>query len=109
MTKESPCEWLPPLVGFVKLNFDGCFLGNLVQLGIWGLIRDHYSRVLRAFFKPTGQGLAIEVEILAHLEGWLLVKALGFFNFLVEGDYAIVISWATKKERGRWKFDVCLH
>ena len=49
LTNESPCEWLPPFVCFVKLNFDGCSLGNPRQLGIGGLIR-----MFRAFSKPAG-------------------------------------------------------
>lgn len=32
-------------------------------------------------------------------------KAFRFSNFLVESDYAIAISWETKKERRPWKFD----
>lgn len=61
--------------------------------------------VLKAFSKPAGRGLAIEEEILALLEGLAQAKALGFCNFLVEGDATSVISWATRKERGPWKFD----
>ena len=48
-----PIEWMPPLVGFVKLNFDGCSLGNSRQLGVGGLLRDHYRSALRAFSKPA--------------------------------------------------------
>lgn len=36
--------------GFVKLNFDGSFLGNPGKMGIGGIIRD-YSGTLRAFFQ----------------------------------------------------------
>ena len=30
---------------------------------------------------------------------------IGWLLGMNEGDFAIVISWATKKERGPWKFD----
>ena len=33
-------EWLPPLINFLKLNFDEHFLNNLGQLGFGGLPRD---------------------------------------------------------------------
>ena len=36
--------WSSPLVGLVKLNFDGSSLGNLGQIGIGGVIRDHSGR-----------------------------------------------------------------
>lgn len=33
--------WVLPLTGSFKLNFDGCALGNLSQLGTGGVIKDH--------------------------------------------------------------------
>ena len=89
----------------LKLNFDECSLGNSRKLVIEGLHRDHYGKVLRAFSKPTSQGLAIGEEILALLEGLLLANASSLSNFLVEDDSTIVIPWTNKKERGPWKFD----
>lgn len=47
---------------FVKLRFDECSLGNLGQLRIGGLQRDHFGLALRAFFKLAGRGLAIETN-----------------------------------------------
>ena len=35
-------SWSPCPIGLVKLNFDGCFLGNLSQMGIGGVIKDHF-------------------------------------------------------------------
>ena len=42
------CEWFPLVIGLVKLNFDGCFLCNLEQLGMGGVIKIHSSTVVRA-------------------------------------------------------------
>ena len=53
---------------------------------------DYNDIVLRPFSKLVGVGLAIEAKILALLEGLLQTKALDLSNFLVKGDYAIVIS-----------------
>ena len=41
------CEWLPLIVGLVKLNFHECFLYNLEQLGIGGVIKIHSGIVVR--------------------------------------------------------------
>ena len=41
------CEWLPLVVGLVKLNFHECFLYNLEQLGIGGVIKIHSGTVMR--------------------------------------------------------------
>lgn len=42
----------------------------------------------RAFSKLSGQGLAFEGEILAHLEGLLPSKALDHSNFLAGGGWS---------------------
>lgn len=60
-----------PLVGSVKLSFDGCSLGNPNWMGIGGGIKDHFDTVLRAFSKQVRVRFDIEVEILALLEGLL--------------------------------------
>lgn len=66
---------------------------NSRHLGIGWLLRDYCGRVLKTFSKLAGWGLAIEIEILALLEGLLQVKALGPSNFLVEDDSTTIISW----------------
>ena len=95
----------PPFIGLVKLNFNGCSFRNPGQIGIRGVIRNHFGTLLRAYPKQTIEGLAIEVEILTLLEGLLQAKALGLSNLIIEGDSAIVLSWVINKERGSWKFD----
>lgn len=37
------------------------------------------------------------------------VKDLDLSNFLVEGDFAIVVSWVSKLGRGPWKYNIWLH
>lgn len=63
-----------------------------------GLLNNYFGTVVVAFSKPASQVSAIQVEILNILEDLLQTKALGLFNLQVEGDYAIIKSWATKKE-----------
>ena len=96
-------------LGSIKLNFDGCALGKPSQLGIGSVIMDYNDIVLRPFSKLVGVGLAIEAKILALLEGLLQTKALDLSNFLVKGDYAIVISQMSKLESGLWQYNKWLH
>lgn len=103
-TKETLCEWLPTSISFIKLNFDGCYLGNLGQLGIEGCL-EIIVAVLRAFLKLCKLGFSHWGRNSCLFER----VVLGISNFLVEGDYAIVILWVSKKERGLWKFDGWLH
>lgn len=94
-------DWLVPSpIGSLKLKFDRCFLGNPRPLGIRGVIKDHSGTVLKVCSKPAGMGSAIEVNILALFEGLVHVKALCRSNLTIEGDFNIVISLVSKKERG---------
>lgn len=44
-------------------------------------------------------GLAVEAEVLVLWEGLILARFSGFSNFLVEGDWAIVISLVSTEIR----------
>ena len=52
---------------FIRLNFYECSLDSLGQLEIGRVIGDHYSTKIKTFCKPTSEGFAIKVEILALL------------------------------------------
>lgn len=43
------------------------------------------------------------LTIVEDICGRLKLKALVPSNLQTEGDFAIVISWVSKKERGPWK------
>ena len=76
---SCPCLWV-----LLKVNFDGCFLGNLEQLGIGRLLRSNFGMVQRTFLNN------VEAKIRTLLRGLLQVKTLSFFSLLV-GDIAIII------------------
>lgn len=59
---------------------------------------------MRAFSKNAGVGSAIEVELLALLEGLKLAKNWVLFNLPVERNSIVVLSWENK-ERSLWRFD----
>lgn len=58
-------------MGSIKLKFDQGSLANPGWLGIGGVFSDHFGTIIRVLSKPTCQGLAIDIEILAFLEGLL--------------------------------------
>lgn len=72
------------------------------------MTRDHHDMVLRAFWKPIGENLAIEGNIVALLEG-LIARALDISNLLMVGDSGKVISGVYSLERDPWKYDMWLH
>ena len=94
-----------PTDRIIKLNFDGCALGTPRQLGIGGLIRDHWNSIIRAYSKLVGDGFAIKAKVVALLEDHVEAKTLGLSNFVVQGDSIVVISWVAKMERGLWRLD----
>ena len=67
------------------------------------MLRDYFGTIPFA-----GQDLAVEAKILVLLGGLLQGIALSFSKLLL-GDFAFVISWMNKKERGLWKCDGWLH
>ncbi|KAL4203521.1 hypothetical protein AMTRI_Chr01g104330 [Amborella trichopoda] len=42
-------NWRPPSLGNIKLNFDGCSLGNLGHAGAGGVFKDHHRAILFMF------------------------------------------------------------
>ena len=63
--EEENYDWLvntSPLkiVGLVKSNFDKFSLGNLGQLSIKSIIRDHLGTILRAYSRSAGVRSSIE-------------------------------------------------
>lgn len=69
LVEEILPTWIPPLMGNIKLNFDGCSSGNSRQLGIGETFRDHHVTLVSAFYNSARVGLAVEAKILALLEG----------------------------------------
>ena len=61
-------------------------------MGHGGVPLDHQGSLVRAFSKPTGMHLAIEVELLALVEGLAEATLLGVSYLLVEGNSIIILS-----------------
>lgn len=91
MVKKTSQVWLASIEGVVKFNFDGCSLGTLGQCGIGDLLRDHQGSVIKAYSKPVGDSFAINIKVIELLEPYIS-KALGLSSFVVEEDFATVIS-----------------
>lgn len=92
----------PPLGLVLKLNFDGCSLGNLGPSGFGGLISDALGSCVVGFSGPLGSGDAVFVEIKALLFGLWLIHSKGDLHipFIVEGDSTIVIGWLKGGKKG---------
>ena len=71
----------------VKLNLNECSLSNHCQMGIKGVIRDHFGTILRAFSKQACMGLGIKAKIL-KLDNRLLYN---HFLYMLEGLLVLLV------------------
>ncbi|KAL4194263.1 hypothetical protein AMTRI_Chr05g67750 [Amborella trichopoda] len=76
----------PPPVGLVKLNFDGCSLGNLGPASAGGAFRDHGGNNLATFLEFLGNFDSQSAEPLALLMGLKLFNPVWGLPLVVEGD-----------------------
>lgn len=61
--------------------------------------------LIRAFLKGTGFGMAIEVKILALLEGLKVGRDMSH-QCMAEGDSTKVLFWVTNVCRWCWTYDI---
>ncbi|XP_043724093.1 GABA transporter 1-like [Telopea speciosissima] len=82
--------WSRPLVGWVKLNSDGCSLGNPGRAGAGGILRDVTAIPIGAFGIFLGISSNILAEFSAVLHGILLAKEKGVTCLWIECDSTAV-------------------
>ncbi|XXG73198.1 hypothetical protein AAC387_Pa07g2157 [Persea americana] len=82
----SPDRWLPPPLGWLKLNFDGSFNTNNGKLGIGGLIRDPYGKLVMAYTAEVHAKHPLESELLALQRGISHAIELDASVMQIEGD-----------------------
>jgi hypothetical protein len=86
-------KWVPPDLGWVKLNTDNSSLGNSGQAGGGGVIRDHASNWIRGFTRRIGVATSLAAELWALRDGLSLIVDMGFLNVIIEIDTLMVVSF----------------
>lgn len=109
--KESSIllDWLPPPLGFVKLNFDGSSYGNPGPSMYGSVIRDHLGKVICVVAGPIAHGDSMKAEVMGLIAGWRELKKLRSINCLVEDDSSVVVGWSSGYSIGSWKFANIIH
>ena len=80
-------RWSCPLVGLVKINFDGAIFGASNMSGIGVVIRDSNGDVLASCSQKIRQAYkAEEIEALAAFKALSFAFELGFHSAILEGD-----------------------
>lgn len=78
---------MDPLAPAIKLNFDGCSLGNQGSSGIGRIFRDELGSCNQVCSAPLRLGDAITTEIKVLLFGLCLFHLMGHQQLIVEGHF----------------------
>lgn len=62
-------EWKPPLIGYLKLNFNGSSTGNLSLARYGCVIKEYNGTIIRAICGLLGVCNSIKAEVLSLLYG----------------------------------------
>jgi len=101
-------DWISPLEGQVKINFDGASFGNLGPAGYGCLMRDSQGSIISIKGGPLRSCDANRAKLIGFFEGLKMLKSKGFFNCSVEGDSKTAISWGRGIVRALGVFSLIL-
>ncbi|XP_043721131.1 receptor-like protein EIX1 [Telopea speciosissima] len=85
-------EWMDMLCGWVKLNTDGCSLGNPGRAGARGILRDDRAVLISAFSVSLGIKTNYVAEFMALLHGLLRAKEMYVTRLWIECDSMSVVD-----------------
>ncbi|KAF5465389.1 hypothetical protein F2P56_015402 [Juglans regia] len=101
-TEVKLVEWKKPRVGWVKLNTDGCSLGNPGRSGIGGVIRDDQGNLRLAYAQQIPEGTNNNAELISLLHGLRNCREMGLQLVEVEMDSNILVNRLRKRNCGIW-------
>ncbi|XP_042481160.1 uncharacterized protein LOC122061743 [Macadamia integrifolia] len=88
--------WCPPQRGWVKLNSDGCSLGNPGKAGAGGVFRNENSEILQSFRTFLGVHTNFEAEMIAVITGLEFARDMGITHLWIECDSVAVVLLIAK-------------
>ncbi|XP_042477772.1 uncharacterized protein LOC122059152 [Macadamia integrifolia] len=88
--------WCPPFPGWVKLNTDGCSLGNLGKAGVGRIFRNERAESILNYREIVDIITNFEAEFLAIMAGLEQAKYHGIQNLWIECDSVTVVTLLSK-------------
>ncbi|XP_022843169.1 uncharacterized protein LOC111366695 [Olea europaea var. sylvestris] len=79
-------RWMPHLPTWIKLNIDGCCIGNHGNCGGGGVIRANKGEFIYAFHTFYGHGTNTWMELKAVLDAIHICDELNFPKIIIESD-----------------------
>ncbi|XP_042487034.1 uncharacterized protein LOC122067264 [Macadamia integrifolia] len=89
-------RWCLPFPGWIKLNTDGCSLGNPGKAGAGGIFRNEKGDNLLNYREYVGIRTNFEAEFLAVIAGLEQAKINGFQHLWIECDSTAVVILLSK-------------
>lgn len=86
---SSVDNWLPPPVGWFKLNFDGSYNPCTPIAGIGGMVRETYGHLVIAFVGKVSAHHSLEGELLALQKGPSLCQSIEIFALQIGRDILV--------------------
>nr|POE86690.1 hypothetical protein CFP56_46901 [Quercus suber] len=83
--RSSPAQirWFPPLVGWVKVNFDGALFKDIRNAGIGVIVRDSNGQAIASLSEQPSLPFSPEIaEAMATARALSFVQDLGFTSFI---------------------------
>nr|XP_027066108.1 uncharacterized protein LOC113691976 [Coffea arabica] len=87
-------------MGWLKLNFDASVLNGRAAGG--GVLRDHWGRVVWAYYKEFGDLDVLTAEAQSLLVGLKLCPDCGVSSVIVESDSKVVVHLVVSKVLSKW-------
>lgn len=91
-----------PLIGFLKLNFDGSYFCHINMGGIDGVIGDSSGMIVKNYSGPVSSLDSNGAEVFALLVGCRKLWKLGGYNAIIEGDSFSAIQWGFGRSSYPW-------
>lgn len=92
MSSSNPTVWVPPPLGWVKVNVDGAVARSNRKAGCGGVIRGHWGEWLMGFSQPLGLAEVEVAEEWAILLGLRLAWDEGYKKVMVESNSKLLVE-----------------
>ncbi|PON62094.1 Ribonuclease H-like domain containing protein [Parasponia andersonii] len=89
------CQWSPPLLGWVKVNVDGCARGQLGLIAARGILRNSSEPVLGYFASKLENGFSFEAEFVTTIIAIEITSQRNWVFLRLESDAIYILRLLT--------------
>lgn len=100
---NTPTDWWLPLLGWLKLNFDGAFNKFTHKARVGGVVRDQYGVLITAYSGDIRADHPVEAELIALQRGLIRYHDLQLSNVQVEGDCLALVTFIQHSGHLTWE------